>query len=98
MPDAPEENYQNYAFEVPPVKSDANREQKNWRDDKAPPKASEQGAVTVRADHSRQMVAHCAERSDENVNVLCAPARLRAETLAAETAACRRTESSRANC
>jgi len=77
VPDTPEENDQNYSLEVPPVESDANREQKNRREDKAPLKASEQSTVAVRADHPRQMMADCTECTHEKVNVLCAPARLR---------------------
>src|SRR5438046_3792573 len=77
MPDTPEEDNEKNSFYVPPVKSHANQQQKNRRENKTPPKAFEQGAITISSDHSREMVAHCAKRGDKNVNVLCAPARLR---------------------
>src|SRR5438045_9531716 len=77
MPDAPEENDENDSFQVPPVKSDANRDQKNRGKNEAPAKPFEESAIAVGADHSREMVTHCAKCGHEKVNVLRPPAYLR---------------------
>ena len=76
MPDAPEENDQHDSFQIPQGESDADREQKNRGKNEAPAKTFEERAVAVGADHSWQMVSRCAEGGHENINVLCAPARL----------------------
>ena len=77
MPDAPEENDENDPFQVPPGKKRRKQRLKNRRKNEAPAKPFEQSAIAVGADHSREMVAHCAKCGHENVNVLRAPARLR---------------------
>ena len=77
MPHAPEKNDQDDPFEVPPIKRDARPHQKHRRENESPAKALEQRAVAIRADHSRQVMPHRAERGHEHVNVLRAPTRLR---------------------
>ena len=58
------------------VKATQTASQKNRRENKTPAKTLEKRAVAVGADHSRQMVSHCAERGDEKINVLRAKPRL----------------------
>ena len=79
MPDTPEENnhHDRVGFDVPKIKTNANGEQENWSDDKAPAKTLEQRAVAVSANHSRQVMAHRAEGGDEQINFLRTPTRLR---------------------
>jgi hypothetical protein len=76
VPNAPEKNYQENAFEVPPEKSDAHCQQKQRRQNEAPLEAFEQCPIAVGADHSRQVMTHCAEGSDKEINVLRTPLRL----------------------
>ena len=77
MPNAPKENNEHDSFQVPPIKCDAGDEQEQRRDDEAPTETVEQGAVPIGPNHPRQMMAHRTESGDKQVNVLCAPARLR---------------------
>jgi hypothetical protein len=67
---------QHDSFEVPNGKGRADDNQKNRRKNEAPLEALEQRTIAVGANHSRQMVAHCAECSDEKINVLRTPTRL----------------------
>src|SRR5207249_3327320 len=76
MPNAPKENDQQDSFEVPPEESRAHCKKKQRRKNKTPFEALEQSAVAIRADHSRQVMSHCAECSDKEINVLGTPARL----------------------
>ena len=76
MPNAPKENDQQDSFEVPPEERRAHCEKKQRRENKTPFEALEQSAVAIRADHSRQVMPHCAKRSDKEINVLRTPARL----------------------
>ena len=76
MPDAPEENDQQDSFQVPPEKGRADCEKKKRRENKTPFETFEQCAVAIRANHSRQVMSHCAECSDEQIDFLRAPARL----------------------
>src|SRR5262245_36333869 len=73
VPDAPEENYQQNSFKVPPEKSDADYEQKQRRENKAPFEAIEQSPITVGTDHAWQVMPHGTKRSDKQVNVLRTP-------------------------
>ena len=79
MPDAPQKNDHHYRIrlDVPQIKADADREEKNRRNNETPSETLEQCAIAVGANHSRQMMAERAEGRDENVNLLCAPACLR---------------------
>src|SRR6266702_1018460 len=77
MPNAPEKNDKHDSFQVPPEKGRADREQKERRQNKAPFEAIEQSAIAIGADHPRQVMSHCAERRDEEINILRTPARLR---------------------
>src|SRR6266496_1073867 len=76
VPDAPEENDQQNSLEVPPKEGRTDREEKQRRENKAPFKPLEQSPIAIGADHPRQVMSHCAERRDKEVNVLRAPARL----------------------
>ena len=76
MPDAPEENDEHDSFQIPPRESDADRSEKNRRENKAPPETFEKRAIAVGANHSRHVVAHRAKGCDEKINVLRAPPRL----------------------
>ncbi|PYJ77068.1 MAG: hypothetical protein DME69_11710 [Verrucomicrobia bacterium] len=76
MPNAPEKNDKHDSFQVPPEKGRADREQKERRQNKAPFEPIEQSAIAIGADHPWQVMAHCTERRDEEINVLWAPARL----------------------
>ena len=49
VPDAPEENNQQDAFQVPPKERDTSYQQKRWREDEAPFEALEQCAIAVGA-------------------------------------------------
>src|SRR4030095_6423272 len=62
-PNAPEKRDEHDSFEVPNGKGRADDNQKNRRKNEAPLEALEQRAIAVSANHSRQMVAHCAECS-----------------------------------
>src|SRR5262245_59495206 len=73
VPNTPEENYQQNSFKVPPEKSDADYEQKQRREDKAPFEAFEQSPITVGTDHARQVMPHGTKRSDKQENVLRTP-------------------------
>src|SRR6266480_7839554 len=77
MPNAPEKNDEDNPLEVPPKKDHADRNEKERRQNKAPFEAIEQSAIAIGADHPRQMMSHCAERRDEEINILRTPARLR---------------------
>src|SRR5207253_10547909 len=70
-------NDKNDGLQVPPGEGDANREQKNRRQDETPPEALEQSAIPISADHPRQMMPGSAERCDKKVNVLRPPPGLR---------------------
>jgi len=76
VPNAPEENNQQDAFEVPPKECDTRYQQKQRREDEAPFEAVEQCPITVGANHSRQVMTHRAEGSHEKINVLRTPPRL----------------------
>src|SRR6266699_664146 len=76
MPNAPEKNNEDNPLEVPPKKDHADRNEKEQRQNKAPFEAIEQSAIAIGADHPRQMMSHCAERRDEEINILRTPARL----------------------
>src|SRR5437016_14661071 len=76
MPDTPEENDQQNSFEVPPKERDTSDEQKQRRQDEAPLETVEQHAIAVSADHTGQVMTHCAERRDKEINVLRTPFRL----------------------
>ena len=76
MPNAPEENDQQNSFQVPPEEGCTHCEKKQRRENKAPFEALEESAVAVGTDHPGQVVPHCAECSDKEINVLGTPARL----------------------
>src|SRR6266576_6630242 len=76
MPNAPEKSDEDNPLEVPPKKDHADRNEKERRQNKAPFEAIEQSAIAIGADHPRQMMSHCAERRDEEINILRTPARL----------------------
>src|SRR5690242_2400917 len=77
MPDPPKENDENESFQVPPGKGYADSEKKDRRENEAPLKALEERAISVGTDHSWQMVTSRAKCCHEDVDILCAPARLR---------------------
>src|SRR5437867_9052951 len=76
MPNAPEENDQQNSLQVPPEEGRADREKKQRRENETPFEAFKQCAVAIRADHPWQVMSHCAECSDKEINVLGTPARL----------------------
>src|SRR4029450_2182967 len=76
VPDAPEENYQQNSFQVPPEEGGTNGEKKQGREDKAPLEAFEQSTIAIGPDHPWQVMPHCAKRRDEKINVLRPPPRL----------------------
>src|SRR6266496_5677396 len=76
MPNTPEENDQQNSLQVPPEEGRAYREKKQRRENETPFEAFKQCAVAIRADHPRQMMSHCAECSDKEIDVLRTPARL----------------------
>src|SRR6478736_5915361 len=73
VPNAPEENHQENAFQIPPEKSHAHCQQKQRRQNEAPLKAFEQCSIAVRADHAWQVMTHGTESSDKEINVLRTP-------------------------
>src|SRR5438046_10733665 len=76
MPNAPEPNAQQDSFAYPPEEGPAHCKKKQPRENKTRVKALEQRAIAIRADHTRKVMPHCAERSDKEINVLRTPARL----------------------
>jgi hypothetical protein len=73
MPDPPDKRHQHNALQFPQRKGGADHDQKNRRTNEAPSEPLEQRAVAIGANHSRQMMAHCAERSDKKIDVLRTP-------------------------
>ncbi len=98
MPNAPDKRDQHNALEVPKRKSRANHYEENRRENESPSKTLKQGSIAVRANHTRQVVTHCAESSNKKVNVFRAPESLRSDKDGHQTAACIRRESGCANC
>ena len=73
MPNAPDKRDQYDAFEIPERKSGANQYKENRRTNEAPSEALKQSAVAIGPNHSRQVMAHCAEGSDKKINVFRSP-------------------------
>ena len=62
MPDAPEENDQHKALQIPEGETDADSKEKDRRKDEPPAKSLEQRLIAIGAHHSREMVAHGPKR------------------------------------
>ena len=77
MPDAPDKGHEHNSRQVPHGKSRADDDQKNRRTNETPSETLKERTVAVRSNHSRQVVAHCAKRGDEKINILCGPETLR---------------------
>jgi hypothetical protein len=76
MPNTPEENDQQNSLQIPPKESDTSYEQKQRRENEAPPETLEQSAITVRAYHARQVMTHGTEGSYKEIYVVRTPPRL----------------------
>src|SRR5436190_20798544 len=73
MPNAPDKRDQHDAFEIPERKSGANHYKENRRTNEAPSEALKQSAIAIVPNHSRQVMADCAEASAKEINVLRTP-------------------------